>query len=272
MTVRALSKPLAFLRRDLLVAISYKFKFLLQLLGIFVSTLMFFFLSRLVGGGVEGQLKPYGGDYFAFVIVGVAFTDYLSVSLGGFSSQIRNAQVMGTLEALLVTPTSVPTILFSSTLYNFAFSSLRVVLYLLIGVMLFGLKLHITSIVSFVMIMVLTVLSFSGIGLFSAAFIIVFKQSSPVNWLINISSALLGGVIYPVSVLPGWLKPFASLLPITHALEGIRRVILMGAAFTDVYKEIIILALFVIVLLPLGLVSFSYALRIAKKEGSLIQY
>ena len=267
-----LDKPLAFLKRDFLIAISYRMKFLLQIAGIFISTLMFFFLSKLIGKGVANQLEPYGGDYFAFVLIGVAFTDYLSVSVSSLSGQIRNAQMMGTLEALLVTPTSVPTILFSSSLYNFSFTSLRIILYLVFGVIIFGLKLHITSLLAFIVIMVLTILAFSGIGLLSAAFIIVFKEGSPINWLIGTASGLLGGVIYPVSVLPSWLEPYAYLLPITHALEAMRQILLNGATLGTVYNKALILAVFTALLLPLGLWAFGYGLKIARKEGSLIHY
>ena len=94
------------------MAASYRLKFILNIGGIFLSTVMYFFLSRLIGKGIDNQLVPYGGDYFSFVLIGIAFTDYLAVSLGSFAGQIRNAQLHGTLEALLVTPTSVPTILF----------------------------------------------------------------------------------------------------------------------------------------------------------------
>lgn len=274
MTHNIFMKSLAFLKRDFLIDISYKLKFLLQVGGIFISTLMLFFLSRLVGTGVANQMEPYGGNYFAFVLIGVAFTDYLSVSLGSFSGQIRSAQMMGTLEALLVTPTSVSNILFSSTLYNFSFTSVRVLLYLIIGIFVFGLNLYVTpmSLPAFFVVMVLTILAFSGIGLLSAAFIIVFKQGSPISWVMGTASGLLGGVLYPVTVLPSWLRPYAYLLPITHALEAMRQVLLNGASFSVVYKEIIALSLFVLFLLPTGLLAFGYGLKLARKEGSLIHY
>jgi ABC-2 type transport system permease protein len=265
-------KALAFLKRDFLIAISYRVKFLIQIGGIFISTLIFFFLSKLVGRGVSDQLAAYGGDYFAFVLVGIAFTDYLSVSLGSFAGQIRTAQMQGTLEALLVTPTSVPTILFSSSLYSFSFTSLRVLLYLVFGVFVFGLTLRVVSIAAFLVVMFLTILAFSGIGLLSAAFIVVFKQGSPVGWLVTTASGLLGGVFYPVAVLPSWLKPYAYLLPITHALEAMRQILFQGATLATVYQQTLILGLFAAALVPMGLGAFAYGLKTARREGSLIHY
>jgi ABC-2 type transport system permease protein len=264
--------PYSFIKRDFLIASSYRLSFIMQAAGIFISTLMFFFLSRLIGKGVQDQLIPYGGDYFSFVLIGIAFTDYLSVSLSSFAGEIRNAQIMGTLEALLVTPTSVSAILFSSSLYNFSFTSIRILVYILFGIIIFGMKLHITSLFAAFVIMALTILSFIGLGLLSAVFIIVFKQGSPLNWLIGTASGLLGGILYPVSVLPAWLQPYANLLPITHALEAIRQVLLNGATLEMVSNKALILALFAAVLLPLGLIAFAYGLKIAKREGSLVHY
>lgn len=265
-------KPWSFLKRDFLSAVSYRLNFLMQIGGIFISTLMFFFLARLIGSGVSGQLQSYGGDYFSFVIIGVAFADYLTVSLSSFAGEIRSAQLMGTLEALLVTPTSVPAILFSSSLYNFAFTSLRLLIYLIFGVFLFNMKLHMTSVAAFIVVTMLTMLVFIGVGLISAAFIIVFKQGSPVNWIMGTASGLLGGILYPVSVLPAWLQPYAYLLPITHALEAIRQILLNGATFASVSHQMLVLALFAVLLLPTGLMAFGYGLKVAKREGSLIHY
>ncbi len=265
-------KPIAFLKRDFLMAISYRLNFVMQMGGIFLSTLTFFFLSRLIGPGISNHLAPYSGDYFSFVLIGIAFTDYLTVSLRSFSGQIRQAQMQGTLEAVLVTSTSVPTILFSSSLYNFSVTSLRVLVYLAMGVILFDLGLHVTSIPAFLLIMVLTILAFSGIGLISAAFIIVFKQGSPLDWVMGTASGLLGGVLYPVSVLPSWLEPVSSLLPITYALEAMRQVLLNGATLSAVADKALALAVFAAILLPSGLVAFGYGLRTARREGSLIHY
>jgi ABC-2 type transport system permease protein len=233
---------------------------------------MFFFLSRLVGEAVNDKIADYGGDYFSFVLIGIAFADYLSISLNNFSSNIRSAQLQGTLEALLVTPTSVSTILLSSSLYNFLFSSLRVLLYLVMGSFLFGMTLKFNSIFAFILVAMLTISSFAGIGLISAAFIIVFKQGSPISMLAGISSSLLGGVLYPVSVLPAWLEPVAYLLPITHALTAMRQVLLNGASLVEVSNQIVSLAFFTIVLLPTGFTIFSYGLRKARQDGSMIHY
>ena len=112
-----LRKPQAFLKKDFLMETSYRFSFFLQFGGIFFSVVMFYFVSELIGSApsVQQSLSRYGGNYFSFVLIGIAFSNFLSVGLGSFSSSIRGEQMMGTLEAMLVTPTRLSTIIISSS-------------------------------------------------------------------------------------------------------------------------------------------------------------
>ena len=267
-----MKKALAFLLRDLIEAASYKLAFVMQLAGIFFSVLTFYFLSQLFGQGVSPYLKPYGGDYFAFVLIGIAFANYLGVALRSFSSQIRTAQVMGTLEAMLVTQTEIPTIILSSSLYSFIFTSFQVVIYLLLGSLLFGVNMGQANLVAALLILLLTIISFSAIGIISASFVMVFKRGDPLAWLFGSASILFGGVYYPIAILPGWLEKVAYLLTITYSLEGMRLALLKGHSLNALLPNLLALSIFTLVLLPLSIMSFQWAVRKAKLQGTLTHY
>jgi len=270
--VTFLKKTLAFIHKDFINATSYKFAFITQWVGIFFAALVFFFLSRLFGDAVLPYLEPYGGDYFSFVLIGIAFGSYLQVSLNSFSRCIREAQLLGTLEALLVTQTEIPTIVVSSSLYSFVITSVRVVVYLLLGALFFGLDIGKANYASALLILLLTVVSFSGLGIISASFIMVLKRGDPLTWVFSNLSWLLGGVFYPVAVLPDWLQNVSYLLPITYSLEGMRLALLKGYTAAQLIHCIVPLAIFTIVVLPTSIWLFEYAVRRAKIDGSLIQY
>jgi len=266
------SRAFAFLKRDLLTAWSYRLQFLAQSGGIFCTTLVFFFMGKLISPQQSPQLSMYGGDYFAFSLIGLAFADYLMISVNGFADEIRRGQLQGTFEALLTTPVPPLAILLYSSLYSFLFSTLRVLFYLGLGIFFFDMQWHLESPVLFFFVFLLTVLSFWGIGLLSAAFVILFKQTSPINWVLGPISGLLGGVMFPVQLLPDWLKWLADLLPITWALEALRLVLLNGAVFSQVRTECTVLLMFATVFLVCGIVAFRCGLRHAQKEGSLLHY
>jgi ABC-2 type transport system permease protein len=267
-----LTKVWAFVTRDFKLQVSYRLAFLLQSFGILFSVASFYFVALLFGEAAAPHLQEYGGDYFAFVLVGIAFMRYQGVAMSTFAATIRRGQMMGTLEAMLVTPTRLSTVLVSSSLWNFAFTSLQVLIYLLLGAFLFGADLGQTNLVAAMVIQILTILAFSGIGILSASFTMVFKRGDPINFLFSSISTLLGGVLYPITVLPGWLQPVSYLIPLTYSLRAMRRAILTGDSLSALSPDVLALSLFAAVLLPMSFVAFRYAVKRAKIEGSLTQY
>jgi len=153
-----------------------------------------------------------GGDYFSFVLIGIAFSDYLGVGLGSFAGTIREGQMLGTLEAMLVTPTRVHSIILFSSIWQFLLTSIRVLAYILLG------------------------------------------------------------VFFPITILPGWLQKVSYFLPITYSLRAMRHALLQSYSFQALGFDILILALFSVVLLPFSIYAFKVAVRRAKKDGSLTHY
>ena len=269
--MRTLRTLLAFLRRDFLIEVSYRTSFLMQAFGIFFSVLIWYFVSRVVQApaatpGLEGV------DYFAYVLLGLALLHYLSSALVSFGSKVRGEQMTGTLEAMLLTPTSIGTIILGSSLWEFLLTSIKVLVYLLVGRLFFGVVIHMESFLPALLVIALTVLAFSGVGILSAAFVLYLKRGDPIAYLVASGSALVGGVFYPPENMPEWLGGWSRLLPITYALRALRRALLRGSRFSELLPDIQALVLFVAVLLPLGILAFHFAVRRARQEGSLIQY
>ena len=261
----------AFLKRDFFEAASYKLSFVYSVLGVFFSSATFYFVAKLVSPG-EALLAPYGGDYFSFVIVGVAFSGLLGVIQEGLPMIIRSAQVSGTLEALLVTQTGIPTILFGSSLYTLAFTTARTFFHLFLAILVFDMKLGDVNALGLVCVFLLTAVCFISIGILSASFILVYKMGNPISWIFGSVSGLLGGILFPISVLPPWVRWISYLLPVTHSLEGMRRSLLASAHFSQILPSIGALAAFSSALMPLSLIVFRLALRKAKKDGTLTQF
>jgi ABC-2 type transport system permease protein len=264
-------KLAAFLRRDFIEASSYKFSFIYSLLGIFFSSATFYFISRLISPQAA-VLEPYGGNYFSFAMVGLAFSGLLGIFQEGLPEVIRSAQVSGTLEALLVTRTSIPAILSGSSMYTFLFALLRTAVHLGLAVAVFGMQFGRINVLGLVCILVLTALCFLSLGILSASFILVFKIGNPIAWLFGSVSGLLGGMAFPVAVLPPWIRWASVFLPITHSLEGLRRSLLSSSSFSEILPSVAALAAFSAVLLPISFWTFRLSLRKAKKDGTLTQY
>lgn len=252
--------------------VSYRLSFLMNFVGIFISIASFFFISSLLGKSVNQYLGAYGGDYFSYVLIGIAFSGFLGTGIGAFSSIIGSAQSQGTLEAILVTPTKLSHVIIFSALWDFLFTAITVIFYMLFGSLVFGANLSHINYLSALLVLVLTTILFSGIGIISASFIMVFKRGNPLNWLFGSVSSFIGGTYFPVTVLPVWLQKIAYLFPIFYALRAMRLAVLKGFTVVQLSADILILFLFSVVVIPVSLLLFKWAVRMAKIEGSLGTY
>ncbi len=263
---------LAFVRRDLLTAMSYRISFAMQLGGTVFQIAMFYFMARVFGSAMSPALQSYGGDYFAFLLIGIAFSSYLGLGIGSFAGSIREGQGNGTLELMLLSPTRLSVILLASSLWGYLFTSIQVVCYLLVGVVVFGVHLGQANLPAAVVVLLLSIICFGSVGILSASFVMVLKKGDPMVWLFGSLSSLLAGVYYPISVLPDWLQMGARFLPLTYSLEGMRLALLQGYSIADLWPNLAVLGIFAGLLLPLGLWCFRLAVRRAKIEGSLSHF
>ena len=135
--------------------------------------------------------------------------------------------------------------------------------------MLFGLSVSHTNALTVALVLVLSLLAFSSIGIISASFILVFKRGDPLLWLFASGSWLLGGVLYPTDLLPPVLRHVATLLPITYAGNGMRAAFLTGASPVAISLELIGLTLFALMGVPLSLVVFNLGVEHARRLGTL---
>ena len=267
-----LRKVALLFRRDFAVARSYRAAFLIEIFQALFGSAGFYFLSRFVESPTLERSLPPGTNYFSFALVGIAFFDYLSVALSTFDGSLQEARQNGTLENLLVTQTSLPVILAGSSVYPFALMSLRTAIYIGWGAVLFGFPLQGANWLGALLVLGASVLAFSGLGILSASYLLIFKRGNPVNWAILGLSSVVGGMMYPISVLPAWLQHVARLIPVTYSLEGMRAAILGHASTRELLPSIAGLLLFAALLLPISFAIFSWALRRTKITGTLTHF
>lgn len=269
--MRLLQLMWSFVRRDALIAMSYRTAFLMPLISIFIAVPVFYFVAQVFAGADAQALGGYNNKFFAFLLLGMAFQDYVTLSMSSFLSGIRDHQLMGTMEIVMLSPTPVPLILLFSSIWGYLFTSLRFAFYILLG-LAFGLDLSGANVLSFILLALTAVVSFAALGILGAAATLIIKQGAGITALFTAATLALGGVAYPLSVLPEWLQKVALLLPFTHALSGVRKALLLGATPADLGMELLVLAIFGLVLFPVALWTFQLALRRVKTTGTLGQY
>jgi ABC-2 type transport system permease protein len=269
---RSLRTIWAFLIRDYHVETSYRLSFLFTISGVVVRALVFFFLSEFIETATGGLLGEYGGDYFSFVIVGIALGGYFSTGLTSFASALRQSQMTGTLEAMVLTPTPVSWLIIGAASWSYVYTTFRVLIYLVVGALFLGLDLSRANYMAALVVLGLSIVAFASLGILAASVIMVIKRGNPITAVFGNLSNLIGGVYYPVTILPAWLQAIAYLLPITYSLRAMRSALLAGAGWQELSSDMMALGLFCLILLPLALFTFRYAVDRARAEGTLAHY
>lgn len=262
----------AFVQRDFRLVASYRVAFGIQLLSMLARVMVAAYIGRIIDRSGSPMLANFGGSYFAFLLLGVAFIDYLGTSLLVFANSIRENQLMGTLEMTLIAPIPFSTLLVCSALWAYVFNSLRFVLFLLIGAIVFGFDVGGANVGAAFLMLGVSVACFASMGMVLAAVTLLVKKMDMLVFLINFVTFVLAGVAMPVDMLPSWAIPMARLLPMTHALDALRLTILHGASVRTVSPEIGILLGWTAGFLALALWSFGAAVRWGKSAGTLGHY
>jgi len=137
------------------------------------------------------------------------------------------------------------------------------------GAILFHFPLGRANWIGVIAVLAATLLAFSGLGVLSAAYLLLFKRGNPAKWFLLGISSVVGGMLFPVSILPDWLQFIAKLNPITYALDAMRAVLLDGASLWAISRPLLLLLVFAVILLPASMAVFSWALRRTKATGTL---
>jgi ABC-2 type transport system permease protein len=264
----------AFVVRDFQLALSYRLQFIFQVLQVLFAVTTLFFISKIFEGGIVTRYSQWR-DPLAAWIIGLAFLNYFMTGFSSLANAIRQEQMQGTLEGVLMTPVSVPTFIVSSSAYDFVSATFFSALYLLFGWLFCGVEYQGNYLLALAFL-VGTTLVLASLGILSASFAIVFKRGDPFAILLATSSTLFSGVFFPTQLINEYagsvMGKIPRFLPFTYGLDGLRRVLIDGQGFAQVREPLFVLLAFLVVLFPFSVWVFSRALRRAKREGSLIQY
>ena len=262
---------LAFLRRDWRLARSSTVGFAWQAAAIVFATPTLYYLGRLVGPRATA-IAAYGGDYFTFAILGIAFSGFFAGLMGACAAAVRQEQIGGTLDVLLIAPASLPTLVAGVSLWPMLLAAAQGVLYIGLGVTMFHIDVTNMNLVGVAVIIVLTTIVSGALGLLATAFVLLLRRAEPFTGIMVGIGAMLGGVFYPVEILPARTRVVAQFVPLTPALHGLRLAVMRGADLTALASSIALLLVWAAVLVPASLGAAQAALSEARRSGTASGY
>jgi ABC-2 type transport system permease protein len=101
---------------------------------------------------------------------------------------------------------------------------------------------------------------------------VVIKQGNVgTSWVVALLS-IVGGLYFPVSLLPGWLQTIAKLQPFTAATDLLRHLLVNSSLGETPQTALLKLLGFAAVLLPVSIYLLGRAIRFGQRRGTIIEY
>jgi lipooligosaccharide transport system permease protein len=212
-----------------------------------------------LGYGLGALLPSVAGvPYITFLAAGtVAYSTMNSATFEVLYSGFSRMHVQKTWEAILNTPLSLDDVLLGEWLWA-ASKALLSGIAILVIIWTLGLQASFWMSLWIIPIVILVGLCFAGMGLVMNAVSPSYDFFLYYFTLVITPMVLLCGVFYPVSQLPAPLQSVSAVLPLTHAINLVRP-IMLGDVPGSVW-------LHVLVLLAYGCVGFWLALGLTRRR------
>ncbi|MFQ5592607.1 MAG: ABC transporter permease [Anaerolineae bacterium] len=205
-----------------------------------------------------------------YLLIGTLVWRYLSIVFDAISEMIAWERWEGTIEYTFMAPVSRLTHMLGQTVFSLAWGLFFTGVIFGVVALLFDVDLGNANLAGASLVMLAASLSFIGFGIVAAVLPLLFPERGA--QMTNVVQALLllvSGVYYPITVLPGWMQAVARVSPATYALSAMRAAILENAPWTLLIKDVLLLTVMGLVMIPIGLWVFSKAETYAKRTGKL---
>lgn len=266
-----IAKLLAFMRRDFLIAWSYRMAFVADIGNLLFQTVTFLLVGKMVNPSV---LPIYGGShasYLEFVAVGLMLSAVIDLGLSRVAQGIRNEQLVGTLESVLLTPTAIATIQTGSVIYPMIYIPIRTALLLTFIGVGFGVHFSLAGALPAVALLLVFLPFVWGLGILGAASMLTFRRGGLGIGFLSSLLLLGSGAFFPLTLLPHWIQTASTFNPIARTVNSFREA-LIGGTTTGLPTTLAFVAVSSVIAFCIGLVGFRLALARERRRGTLGVY
>jgi ABC-2 type transport system permease protein len=217
------------------------------------------------GGSREGQL-----DLVLYLGIGTVVWAYLRAVFANVGEMVAWERWEGTIEYTMMAPISRLAHMLGVSLFSIIYGLARSALLLGVLALFFSVDLSNANLGGAALILLVGSVSFLGFGIMAAVLPLLFpERGEEMTFVISSILLLVSGVYYPISVLPDWMEPLATVSPATYVLEGMRAALLEGTPTLALGPSILPILILGALTLPIGIAIFSWGERYAKRTGRL---
>jgi ABC-2 type transport system permease protein len=176
----------------------------------------------------------FSSPLFSYIYLGNAFYIYVGAVMAGISwAVIDDREHYKTLKYIYISPVRVPFYLVGRGVARFLTGTISVMITITAGLLFLNLQLDLGTVnwLMFISALVLGVVMLANLGLLLAGVtLLIAHHFFLIGEAVASALYLFSGAIFPLDVLPDWLRPVGFAIPLTYWLELLRRALVGNVA------------------------------------------
>ncbi len=196
---------------------------------------------------------PGDPNYFQFMAPGLMAMVIMMAVMTGIAASVSQERELGTLDGMLSAPTSRLSIILGKSLAQIVRGLLQAGITLLLAVGVFGISIN-GSPLLLVMLLILTVFSFVGIGMLISAMASQQQTATIIMMTLTMPMMFLSGAFFPIQQMPQIMQWVSRVLPLTYAVDALRKCMVLGTGISGMMTEILVMVgfgvIFMLVAIP----------------------
>jgi ABC-2 type transport system permease protein len=211
--------------------------------------------------------------YSGFVLLGGIMVAFWTNILWNMAAQFFWEKEMGNLEMYFVSPAPRMAVLLGMALGSIINTSIRAAAILILGSYVFHVSLDFANPLLTFGIFFEALIALYALGmLFSSLFMLYGREAYHTANILQDPVYFASGFYFPIigaSYAPFWLQAAASLIPVSFALDALRKLLVLGQGIQTTWFDAAALLIFIAITLPLAKLLLDYMENLGRKEGRL---
>jgi len=198
--------------------------------------------------------------YIDFILPGQLGFSLLSTGVFGTAFVFLSLRQTLVIKRFFATPVKRYSIILGEMLARIIFALIGAIFIIVIGHYVFGFTLihGISTVLNMLVLCTFGLVVFMGFGFTVSGIAKNESTVPPLSNIITLPQFLLSGTFFSVNAFPKWLQPLSNALPLTYLNNALRKVAFEGAGLGDVTHELLIIALWGVIIYTVAVKTFKW--------------
>lgn len=205
-------------------------------------------------------IVPGGGSSFDFVAPGFIAMNVMMSGLTALGAALARERESGTLAGVLMAPIARTAIILGKTISFTIRNLFQGAITITMAILVFGITIRGNPLL-IAAILIIGTISFLGLGIVATAITKEQESAQLILGLLQFPMMFLSGVLFPIEQMPSFLQSVSKVLPLTYAVDALRKVMILGAGIESVILPIVILIVLGVITMTLGVPLFDRAVK-----------